>query len=100
MIWPESANELNASDPPLLADLVDEIAERLQRDEDVDITLYISRHPGLEPELRAAYESLVGVRHFLQQGDAAAADAEPKQLGDYRLLHEIGRGGMGVVYEA
>src|SRR5262249_58651292 len=26
--------------------------------------------------------------------------AEPGRLGDYRLVHEIGRGGMGIVYEA
>jgi WD40 repeat protein len=67
-----------------------------------------SRHSDLMPQLEPFLEGL----RLLQQhslplrADAAAVldDVAPestqKRLGDFQLLHQIGRGGMGVVYEA
>src|SRR5262245_29382282 len=66
----------------------------------------LAAHPELADELRACLPSL----EFLHQVGFTPADlsalatpeTEPfhKVLGDFRLIREIGRGGMGVVYEA
>lgn len=69
---------------------------------------FLARYPELAEDLDACLAAL----HFI--GRAAAgprsvaavvAGAEPPeqtlgQLGDFRLIREVGRGGMGVVYEA
>ena len=45
-------------------------------------------------------EPVADVRHLWQDDAAAADDLIGKEIGDYRIRREIGRGGMGVVFEA
>jgi serine/threonine protein kinase len=55
--------------------------------------------PADYPELASQLEQCLAGMEFVHRVSQHAAEA-PAQLGDFRIVREIGRGGMGVVYEA
>jgi hypothetical protein len=66
-----------------------------------DRAAYLARYPGLA-EL-AEYLEGVELAHTLRPttgASPASSDASASPLGDFQIVREIGRGGMGVVYEA
>src|SRR5262249_41996120 len=91
----------NASVEALLGQIADEFMERRDRGEQPSIEEYAARYPAIAAQLRG----VLSVLGLLRRPDVAAGltDADPNLgalLGDFRVLREIGRGGMAVVYEA
>ena len=97
--------DLSESRDVLLNQLADEFAVRQRNGERPRIQEYCDRHPNMAEAIRSMFPALVELERA--KADAGAelavevASAPPvTQLGDFRLLRELGRGGMGVVYEA
>jgi serine/threonine protein kinase/tetratricopeptide (TPR) repeat protein len=97
---PQTGNAQDAE----LAQALDAYLADLEAGRPVDANEVVAAHPAVADRLRAC---LIGL-HQIEQGhdalstpaDAAKPGPRAAQLGDYQLLREVGRGGMGVVYEA
>jgi WD40 repeat protein/serine/threonine protein kinase len=61
---------------------------------------FLSRYPEFAPELEDYFAGCRQLDQFSAPLQGVVRPAVARQLGDFQLVREIGRGGMGIVYEA
>src|SRR5262245_25140507 len=89
--------------------LAEEFAARYRRGERPSLSEYTARYPQYAEQIGKLFPALVMMEQLKPaagdltgdfSGPTAAETPCLERLGDFRILREIGRGGMGVVYEA
>ncbi len=103
-----SATESSDRDQQL-ADLLAEMTDSICRGEPIDFDDVCQQHPELADELRELWAALLltdtagtSQQEGIFDPDSSSARWRsldlPITIGDYELIEEIGRGGMGVVF--
>ena len=78
----------------MVARAADEYLERVAAGESPDLDEFVRRYP----QVAGVLPQVLPVLGLLKE--LAPAEPGPAALGEFRIVREIGRGGMGIVYEA
>ncbi len=102
-----STTQAVSADQERLARILDDYLVAIEQGKSVSPEELLAKYPDDAPQLRGYLSGLqlfhAAAAGTQQESGISAGSGVPQALqtiGDYRLVREIGRGGMGVVYEA
>lgn len=104
-VWETPPLDLQSDHQQKIAELLDRYASYLEQGDETAAALLLDAHPELCDSWGTHLESLQALCRATRATRPKRNESTPETvdesiLGDYRLNREIGRGGMGIVYEA
>jgi eukaryotic-like serine/threonine-protein kinase len=97
----------SSADRDPLDRLAEEFVARLRAGQRPSLTEYAERHPELADQIKELFPALVQMERLKPatgehtgSSTPAVEASDPVRVGEFRILRRVGRGGMGMVYEA
>src|SRR5437867_12843544 len=89
----------------LVLELAEEFLDRYRKGERPPLREYIDRHPELASDIKEVFPSMAMLENIAIAEGSSGSHAKPstnvgfgrtlRQLGDYRIIREVGHGSMG-----
>ena len=101
--------DLEDKNQELFDDLADQFTKEWREGLAPTVEYYANENPAVADQIREFFPAIEAMEAFgqvdssqkrFQQATAKFELDRPESIGDYKIVREIGRGGMGIVYEA